>query len=114
MATPTLKSYAAGLQLSASGVIIIPVVLTGFTSVLSSLIFTNSSTTTSRLVTVYVIPSGGTLGTTNYTIRKRIEPLGVWDAATLLDTVYEVGMSLEATQDAGTDVNVSCSGADIS
>lgn len=66
--------------------------------------FYNSGSST-RLVTVYVVASGSSAGTTNILVQRSIPPLKTWNCLEARDEVIKYGQSLQAVQDAGTDVN---------
>jgi len=72
--------------------------------------FYNSNTTTNRTVTVYVVESSGTADTGTTLAVRVIPPLKSWSCVEVQGEVISGSMSLQAKQDAGTDVNVNCSG----
>ena len=111
MAT-TPKNYAHNLQLSTTAVIIVPVVPTNTNSVVIKLSFYNSGSS-NRTVTVHVVESGGVADTGNTEVKKAIAPGETWNVTSIRNEVLSTGMSLRATQDAGTDVNANCSGGDV-
>lgn len=78
-------------------------------AVVRKLSFKNTGSNT-RLVTVYVIASGGTAGTTNVLDSKSIPAGKTWNVILIQGEVLETGMKVQADVDAGTDVNANCSG----
>lgn len=112
MAT-TPKRFAIETQLQTTPVDIIPNVGVNAVDVVRTLIFYNSSSTDTRSVTVYNVPSGGTAGTANILAVKAIAPGKTWNVIEAQGQNFEEGQKLQAAQDAGTDVNVNCSGVEI-
>lgn len=110
----TEKNYAHNTQLSTSATDIVGAVPTAVVSVVSKLSFYNSSTTNNRQVTVYAVESGGTAGTGNILAKRSISPGQTWNVVEAITERLSAGMKLQAVQDAGTDVNANCSGADFS
>jgi len=108
-----LRNYASNLQLATSAVTIISAVAADTQANPSKLSFYNSSTTLARLVVVHVVEDSGTADTGNTLVRKSIPPLKTWNVVETQGEILEAGMKLQATQDAGTDVNVNCSGTDF-
>lgn len=108
----SLRNYTHNTQLSATATVLITVVPSNTKAVVKKLSFYNSGTV-NRLVKLYVVPSSGSIATTNLEVEKSIAPKQTWDVITILNEVLETGMTLQATVDAGTDVNANCSGADI-
>ena len=111
MRTP--RNYAHDTQLSSSAVTLIDAVTTGIKANPSKLSFYNSSTTVARLVTVYVVEDSGTADTGNTLAVKSVAPLKTWNVVEIQGEVFSEGMTLQATQDSGTDVNANCSGNDF-
>ena len=111
MAT-TPKNYAHNLQLSTSAVIIVPVVPTNTNSVVIKLSFYNSGSS-NRTVTVHVVESGGTADTGNTEAVKALAPGETWNVISVRNEVLSTGMTVQAKQNAGTDVNANCSGGDV-
>jgi len=109
----TERNYAHNTQLSATATDIVSSVPQGVVSVVSKLSFYNSSTTTNREVILYAVESGGTAGTGNILARRSIPPQQPWNVMEAITERLTAGMKLQAVQDAGTDVNVNCSGADF-
>lgn len=109
----TPRNYAIQTQLSTSAVDIVDTVVLNTTANIRKLSFFNTSTTVNRTVTVYAVPSGGTAGTTNEVAVKAIPPRKMWNCIEVQGESLTDGMKLQAIQDAGTDVNANCSGADI-
>ncbi len=110
----TERNYSHNTQLATSAVDIVSAVPTGTVSVVSKLSFYNSSTTDNRLVTVHAVESGGTADAGNTLARRSIPPLQTWNVVEAVTERLTAGMKIQATQDAGTDVNANCSGADFS
>jgi len=108
----TLRSYAHNTQLTAAGTVIIQVVPSNTKAVVKKLSFYNSGVS-NREITIYVVEASGNADTGNTEIKKTISPGSTWSALDVFNEVLETGMSLQATVDAGTDVNVNCSGADV-
>ena len=79
-------------------------------AVVRKLSFKNTGAST-RTVTVYVIASAGTAGTTNILDSKAIPGGKSWNVINIQGEILEAGMKVQAIQDAGTDVNANCSGA---
>ncbi|MEE9304393.1 MAG: hypothetical protein V3U84_11520 [Thiotrichaceae bacterium] len=109
----TPQNYAHNTQLATSAVDVVPTVASNTSAVVRKLSFYNSSTTTNRTVTVYVVESGGTADTGTTLAVKAIPPLKTWNVIEIQAEIIETGMKVQADQDVGTDVNVNCSGADI-
>ena len=112
MATTRLN-FSHNLQLSTVGVSIISPVVTGTQSTIAALVFTNTGLT-ARTVSVFLVESGGTSADANLLSKKTIQPSKSWICAEGLRQVLQSGMSLQASQDAGTDINVACSGTTTS
>lgn len=108
----TPQNYAHNTQLSSSATVIVPVVVQNTSAVVRKLSFYNSGST-SRTVTVYIVQSDGAAGTANTEVVKAIPPGKNWNVIEIQGEIIETGMSVQAKQDAGTDVNANCSGADI-
>lgn len=109
----TPRNYAIDTQLSTSATDIVPAVVGNTQANIRKLSFYNSSTTTVRTVTVYVVESGGTADIGNTIKVRSINPGKTWNCLEVQGEVLEEGMKIQAAQDAGTDVNANCSGADI-
>lgn len=109
----TPENFSSNTQLSTSAAAIIEEVATGVKANPSKLSFYNSNTTTARLVTVYVVESSGSADTGNTLVTKSIAPLKTWNVAEIQGEVFSEGMTLQAKQDAGTDVNANCSGSNF-
>lgn len=105
----TKTNFAHNLQLATSAVTIIPAVSTGVQVSVSACSFYNSGSS-SRTVSVFVVESGGTASTANLIAVKNIQPSKTWICVEVLRQVFASGMSLRASQDAGTDINVNASG----
>ncbi len=74
------------------------------------MVFTNSSTTTNREVTVWRLGSATSQTATNYLVKKSILPTKTWICDELLGQNISNGSKIQADQDVGTDVNVNASG----
>ncbi len=105
--TPT--NFANTTQLSTTAVDVVPTIGTNQSAIVRKASFYNSGTST-RVVTVYVIASAGVAGATNTLKSKAIPAGGTWNCIEVQGEVLEEGMKVQAVQDAGTDVNVNCSG----
>ncbi len=108
----TPKNFKNTTQLSSTAADLVSDVATNTTAVVRKLSFRNTGAS-SRTVTVYVLASGGAAGTTNELAVKAIAPGKEWNCILIQGEVLEVGMSVQAKQDAGTDVNANCSGSNI-
>lgn len=106
------KNFKNTTQLSSSAGDIVSAVSAGVKAVVKKASFFNSGSST-RLVTVYVIASGGTAGTTNILAKKSIPAGKTWICHELISEVLEEGMKAQAIQDSGTDVNVNVSGINV-
>ncbi len=105
-------NFKNSTQLSTTAADIVSVIPASTKAVIRKLSFRNTGTST-RLVTVYLIASGGTAGTTNELTVKSIPAGREWNAIIAQGEILEVGMKLQAKVDSGTDVNANCSGANI-
>lgn len=112
--TVSRANFAHNQQLSTTATNIISPVPTGVISTPWTLSFTNTSTTTARLVSVYIVEDGGTADTGTSIASKSIQPGKAWVCTQALNENFTAGMSLKADQDVGTDVNVNCSGVNES
>jgi hypothetical protein len=110
--TPT--NYVKNTQLSTTPVDIVPAVASGVQSVVSKLSFYNTSATETRQVTVYVVENGGTADTGNTLVVRAVGPGKSWNNVEILREVFVNGMKAQASVDAGSDVNVNCSGDNFS
>jgi hypothetical protein len=106
------QNFSHNNQLSTSAVTVIEAVPTNTKQVVRKLSFRNTGAST-RTVTVYVVGSGGTAGITNELQVKAIPAGKEWGCTLIQAEVFNEGMSLQAKQDAGTDVNVNCSGVTV-
>lgn len=106
------KNFKNTTQLSSSAGDITPTTAAGVKALVRKLSFYNSGSST-RTVTVYLLASGGTAGTTNILAVKAIPAGKTWICGEAYQEVLEEGMKMQAIQDAGTDVNVNCSGVNI-
>lgn len=108
----TPQNYAHKKQLSASPTIIVPSVVQNTSAVVRKLSFYNSGSLT-RNVTVHIVEASGTASTSNIEAVKAIPPGKTWNVIEIQGEIIETGMTVQATQDSGSDINVNCSGADI-
>lgn len=106
------QNFSHNNQLAASAVSVISAVPANTKQVVRKLSFRNTGTST-RTVTVYVVQSGGGAATSNELQVKAIPAGKEWNCTLVQAEVFETGMSLQAKQDAGTDVNVNCSGVTV-
>jgi hypothetical protein len=106
MATPV--NYTHELQLTAAVQTLVPA-STNQQDTVTSLVFTNTGTVR-RLVTVYVVKSGGTAGVTNQLAPMNVQPGKSLVYTLAIGRTFINGMTLQAKVDAGTDVNVNCDG----
>jgi hypothetical protein len=104
------SSFSIEKQLSTSPVNVVNPASASSQSVVTTLSFFNTSATEYRVVTVYRIPSGGTAGTANIIAEETIAPRDSWVNVELLSEVFTNGMFAQASVNAGSDVNVNCSG----
>lgn len=108
------RNYAHKKQLGTSPVDVVPLVSAGVQASVSKCSFYNGSPTENRTVTIYVVESGGTAGALNVLVVKAISPGKSWNVVEILTEVITAGMTVQASQDLGADVNVNCSGDDFS
>lgn len=108
----TPQNYAHNTQLSSTATVLVPVVAQNTSAVVRKLSFFNSGTV-NRTVTVYVVEASGVAATKNTEVVKTIPPGKTWNVIEIQGEILETGMSVQAIQDAGADVNANCSGADI-
>jgi len=106
------QNFTHNNQLSSSAESIIAAVPANTKQVVRKLSFRNTGTTT-RTVTVYVVESAGTAATTNELAVKALVGGQEWNCILAQGEILTEGLLLQAKQDAGTDVNVNCSGATI-
>ena len=71
-----------------------------------NLVFTNSSTSTARTVTVWRLRSSTSAGSTNYLVKKKIQPEKTWICKEALGQAIKNGSRIQASQDVGSDVVV--------
>ena len=80
---------------------------------ITKLVCTNTATTT-RLVTVYLVPTGDTAAAANTIIQEyAIGPDQDITLASAIGHVLETGDSLQAIVDAGTDLMIHASGTEV-
>lgn len=106
------QNFSHNNQLNSSGVMIIEAVAPRTKQVVRKLSFRNTGAST-RAVTVYVVQSGGSLGVTNELQVKSIPAGKEWNCTLVQAEVFDEGMTLQATQDTGADVNINCSGVTV-
>lgn len=103
------QNFVNTTQLSSTASDVVSVIPAGTKAVVRKLSFKNTGSST-RTVTVYVIASGGTSGTTNILDDKAIPAGKTWNVLLIQGESIEAGMKVQADQDTGTDVNANCSG----
>lgn len=108
----TPKNFSHNNQLQVSATIIIEAVPANTQQVVRKLSFRNTGSDP-RTVTIYVVQSGGSPATGNELQVKAIPPGKEWSSPLIQAEVFEVGMTLQATQDVGSDVNVNCAGVTV-
>ena len=106
------SNFSHSNQLASVAVTVIGAVPDNTKQVVRKLSFRNTGVST-RTVTVYVVESGGGAATGNELQVKAIPAGKEWNCTLIQAEVFEVGMTLQAKQDAGTDVNVNCSGVTV-
>lgn len=106
------KNFSNTTQLSENADDVVATVAGNTKAVVRKLSFRNTGAT-ARTVTVYVIAASGSAGTTNELAVKAIAPGKTWNVIEIQGEIIETGMKVQAKQDAGTDVNANCSGANI-
>lgn len=105
----TPQNFAHNKQLTTSAVSIIDPAPNNTTNIVGKLSFRNTSTLT-RTVTVYVVETSGTANTLNELQVKSIPAGKDWDCNLIKGENLNTGISLQAKQDVGADVNINCSG----
>ena len=108
----TPENFSHNNQLSTSAVSVIEEVPANTRQVVRKLSFRNTGAST-RTVTVYVVGAGDTAGTTNELQVKAIPAGKEWGCVLAQAEVFTEGMTLQAKQDAGADVNINCSGVTV-
>mgnify|MGYP003657893432 CR=1 FL=1 len=103
-------SFTIETQLTVAPVNIVNEASEGTQSVVTALSFFNTSATEYRKVTVHRIDNGSTALTTNIIAERSIPPRKSWENVEILSQAFTSGMYAQALVDAGTDVNVNCSG----
>ena len=106
------QNFSHNNQLAGSAVKIIVAVPENTKQVVRKLSFRNTGAS-NRTVTVYVVQSGGGASTGNELQVKAIPPGKEWNCTLIQAEVFDTGMTLQAKQDTGTDVNVNCSGVTV-
>ena len=107
------QNYTHNNQLSTSAENIIAAVASNTKEIVRKLSFTNTNTTTVRTVTVYIVETSGTADTGTTLKVKAISPNKTWNCIEAQGETLTTGMSLQAKQDTGTDVNANCSGTQV-
>lgn len=105
----TPQNFANTSQLSSSASNVIDGVPDDSKVIVRTLSFRNTGAV-SRTVTVYIVASSGAASTVNELDQRSIPAGKVWNVVSAQGVVLDEGMTLQAKQDAGTDVNVNCSG----
>jgi hypothetical protein len=105
----TPQNFADTSQLSTSAANVIDGVPTDSKVIVRTLSFRNTGAV-SRAVTVYIVASSGAASTLNELDKKSIPAGKVWNVVSAQGVVLNEGMTLQAKQDAGADVNANCSG----
>ncbi len=108
----TPQNFRNTTQLSNTAADIVGTVPTATKAIVRKLSFRNTGSS-NRTITIYVIASGGSAGTTNELAVRAIPPGKQWNCIEIQGEVLEVGMKVQAKQDAGTDVNANCSGTNV-
>jgi len=106
------QNFTHNNQLSSSAEALISAVAANTKQVIRKLSFRNTGTTT-RTVTVYIVETSGTADTGTEVAQKAIAGKGEWNCILVQGEVLTEGMTLQAAQDAGTDINVNCSGTTV-
>jgi len=106
------KNFTNTTQLSSTASDVVGEVAGNTKAIVRKLSFNNTGSST-RSVAVHIIASGGSAGTTNELVSKAIPAGKTWNVIEIQGEVLEPGMKAQATQDAGTDVNANCSGANV-
>lgn len=106
------QNFSSNNQLSSSAEAILSAVPANTKDVVRTLTFRNTGTST-RTVTVYAVESGGTADTGTEIAEKAIVGGKEWNVVIAQGKVFTDGMTLQAKQDAGTDVNANCDGTRI-
>ena len=109
----TPNNFSLNNQLSTTAESLNDAVLSTSQAIIRKLSFYNSNSTTSRVVTVYMVESGGAADAGNTLVVKTIPPLKSWNCLEIQGEVLEQGMTVQASQDSGTDVNTNMSGTTI-
>lgn len=108
----TPQNYSHNNQLSSSAESLIAAVSANTTEIVRTLKFRNTGSSV-RTVTVYIVESGGSADTGTELIAKAISAGKTWNVIDVQGESFTEGMSLQAKQDAGTDVNANCSGTQV-
>lgn len=106
--TPT--NFSHNNQLSTTAETLYTPSSTSESATIRKLSFYNSSSTTNRTVTVYVVEASGSADTGTTLAKRTIPPLRSWNCVEIQGEVISGTMSLQADQDSGTDINSNCSG----
>ncbi len=106
------QNFSNNNQLSSSAEDLISAVPAKTKQIVRKLSFRNTGTT-SRTVTVYVVESAGSADTGTELAEKAIPGGKEWNVLLVQGEVFTEGMTLQAKQDTGTDVNANCSGSTV-
>lgn len=106
------QNFTHNNQLSSTAEDIISAVPSNTKQIVRKLSFRNTGATT-RTVTVYVVESSGTADTGTELAVKAILGGKEWNCIQVQGETFTEGMTLQAKQDAGTDVNVNASGTTV-
>ncbi len=106
----TSKNLSSNNQLSTTAESLNDAVVSLTQVVIRKLSFYNSNTTTPRTVTIHIVEASGTADAGNTLVKKTIPSLKSWNCVDIQGEVLEEGMTVQASQDAGTDVNSNMSG----
>lgn len=108
----TPKRLAVPAQLTATAATYYTVPANTRTTI-KKLTFSNS-TSGARLVTVYLVPSGGTAGVTNILcITKTVGAYDTWDCDKASGHTLEAGSTIQCLCDAATAITIHASGIEV-
>lgn len=105
-------NFSHNNQLSSVAEALISAVPANSKQIVRKLSFRNTGAIT-RTVTVYVVESGGTADTGTELQVKAIPGGKEWNCILVQGEVFLEGMTLQAKQDTGTDVNANASGTTV-
>jgi len=110
----TPSNFSNSRQLSsAAPVVVVESPVAGTYRTISKLSFRNTGASR-RVVTVSVVGSGGSSTSTTELAKQGIPAGADWNCVVASGEVIESGMTVTAVPDAGSDVNVNCSGMVVS